>query len=172
MSTIATIESARAFERHRDEVYRWAFRLVGRHHEALDVAQDVFVKWIEASRSESVIDQPRAWLRRVTINRAIDVVRARTTAIAAAIDSAEPRSMEDASGAIERAELRRQITLAMEGLTDMQRGVLIAKTFDDLSFAQVAEEMNIAIPTVKTHYLRAVSAVRDRLAHHRRMESI
>ena len=46
----ASIESARVFEEHRDEVYRWAYRLVGRHHDALDVAQDVFVKWIDASR--------------------------------------------------------------------------------------------------------------------------
>jgi DNA-directed RNA polymerase specialized sigma24 family protein len=41
--------------------------------------------------------------------------------------------------------------------------VLIARTYEGLTFAEIAVELGIAVPTVKTHYLRAVSAVRDRL---------
>ena len=41
--------------------------------------------------------------------------------------------------------------------------MLIAKVYDGLTFAQIAAELKLAVPTVKTHYLRALSAVRDRL---------
>ena len=172
MTTLASIESARVFAQHRDEVYRWAYRLVGRHHDALDVAQDVFVKWIEASRGGGVVDNPRAWLRRVTANRAIDVVRARTTAVAAALDLGNSRIAKDVDESHSHDELRREIALALEPLTDIQRSVLIARTFDELTFAKIAAELDVAIPTVKTHYLRAVSAVRDRLAKLKRQERV
>jgi RNA polymerase sigma-70 factor (ECF subfamily) len=172
MAAIATIESARIFAQHRDEVYRWAYRLLGRHHDALDVAQDVFVKWAEAAREKPPIDNPRAWLRRVTINRAIDAVRARTTAMAVAIDVAAPCTASAGVDALEREELRREIALALEPLTDMQRSVLIARTFEELTFADIAVELGVAVPTVKTHYLRAVSAVRDRLARSQDQERV
>ena len=63
----------------------------------------------------------------------------------------------------ERDELRAAIARAMGDLTDMQRSVLTAKVHDGLTFAQIAAEHDLAVPTVKTHYLRALRAVRDRL---------
>jgi RNA polymerase sigma factor (sigma-70 family) len=172
MST-TTCKDSSAFQQHRDDVYRWAYRLLGRHHDALDVAQDVFVRWSQATgadsrdvkpsmlaSSQAAFENPRAWLRRVTINRAIDVMRARTTAIALA---EQPQLGPHITDDLERAELRQEITLALESLTDSQRSVLVSKVFDDLTFAQIAAEQGLAIPTVKTHYLRAVIALRDRL---------
>jgi DNA-directed RNA polymerase specialized sigma24 family protein len=35
--------------------------------------------------------------------------------------------------------------------------------YDEMTFAEIAAELSVAISTVKTHYLRAVQAVRDRL---------
>ena len=47
---------------------------------------------------------------------------------------------------------------------EMQRSVLTAKVHDDLTFAQIAAEHGLAVPTVKTHYLRALRTLRARLA--------
>ena len=66
------------FERHRREVYGWAYRFLGRHHDALDAAQDVFLRWLAQSR-RALPENPRGWLRQVTINRAIDLLRRRRT---------------------------------------------------------------------------------------------
>ena len=52
---------------------------------------------------------------------------------------------------------------ALERLTEAQRAVMVAKVYDGLTFPQIAAEMDLAVPTVKTHYLRALSAIRDRL---------
>jgi len=38
VSMVHTAERDAAFEAYRDEVYTWAYRLLGRHHDALDVA--------------------------------------------------------------------------------------------------------------------------------------
>ena len=66
--TTGADHSAAEFEQHRHEVYGWAYRLLGRHHDALDVAQDVFLRWL-GHRGADAPQHPRAWLRRVTINR-------------------------------------------------------------------------------------------------------
>ena len=51
----------------------------------------------------------------------------------------------------------------MSRLTDVQQAVLVAKVYDEMTFAAVASELGLAVSTVKTHYLRAVRAVGDRL---------
>jgi len=64
---------------------------------------------------------------------------------------------------IDQEALRDDIITALDRLSDVQRSVIVAKVYDDMTFAQVAEELGLAVSTVKTHYLRAVGTVRDRL---------
>lgn len=154
-------DHASVFQRYRREVYGWAYRLLGRHHDALDAAQDVFLRWIDQAARQTP-DNPRGWLRQVTINRAIDLLRCRRRAEQTAESDVIPVSA--AADPVEREELRQDIVKALEGLTEAQRSVLVAKVYDEMTFAQIAAEQGLAVPTVKTHYLRALSAVRDRLA--------
>jgi len=154
--------SAASFEAYARQVYAWAYRLLGRHHDALDVVQDVFIRW-DRQCVAATPDKPMGWLRRVTVNRAIDVRRRRDDArpdLGVVVAEARPRGdlCEEDQGT-----LRSDITEALAGLSDMQRCVLVAKVYEDKTFAQVADEMNLSIPTAKTHYLRAIRAVRDRL---------
>jgi len=157
---------ASGFEQYTDEVYGWAYRVLGRHHDALDVVQDVFLKWARQC-GEQPPQQPRGWLRRVTLNRAIDLRRRDRldgTPIAQVFD--EPLTTKDLAAAdetIDQVALRNDIAVALDRLTELQRGVLVAKVYDEMTFAQIAAELSLAVSTVKTHYLRAVQAVRDRL---------
>lgn len=150
------------FQDYANQVYGWAYRLLGRHHDALDVVQDVFLKWSQQCAADRP-DKPRGWLRRVTLNRAIDLIRGRSAeAGPARIDTAgspSPHLVEP----LDASELRLDIAASLERLSEAQRAVLIAKVYDELTFSQIAEEMDLAVPTVKTHYLRALAGVRDRL---------
>ncbi len=155
---------ARQFEDHTNEVYRWAYRLLGHHHDALDVVQDVFLRWIEQCRRE-MPRTPRGWLRRVTLNRALDLIRRRATSPmpieGPPLASPEPPATLEP---LDAAALRSDIAVALATLTDLQRNVLVAKVYDGLTFSQIARDLEIAVPTAKTHYLRAIRAVRERLA--------
>ena len=160
---MTTIDSSPGdeFERHTVQIYGWAYRLLGRHHDALDVVQDVFLRW-DAQCLRETPKQPRGWLRRVTVNRAIDLRRQRR-------ESIDPQACDDVAGrddaatSMDQDSLRSDIALALDGLSSGQRGVLIAKIYDEMTFREIATEMELALSTVKTHYLRAVRALRDRL---------
>ena len=161
MSKVQTAEPDAAFEAYRNEVYTWAYRLLGRHHDALDVAQDVFLRWVDQCASAPPRN-PRAWLRKVTIHRAIDFRRSNASRRTRETRSpASPVHVDEST--VARDELRNDIANAMEALSEMQQSVLFAKVYDGLTFARIAAELEIAVPTVKTHYLRAVCALRDRL---------
>jgi len=147
-----------ALERHGRDVYRWAYRVLGHHDDAMDVVQDVMLRWM--TRGPDGIEHERAWLRRVTINRAIDVYRARRPVLDASRASAAAGAGPPAP---ERQELRADVAEALAGLTEQQRSVLVAKVHDGLTFARIAEEHGLAVPTVKTHFIRALDAVRTRL---------
>ncbi len=163
--SMALAEGAEAggFEQYAGQVYGWAYRFLGRHHDALDVVQDVFLRWDrQCTRARPL--QPRGWLRRVTLNRAMDVSRKRQ----ADVNSLSPTKDTPTIVARELEEqdiaaLRQDIVSALDRLSDIQRGVLVAKVYDELTFAEIATDMSLAVSTVKTHYLRAVQAVRDRL---------
>lgn len=161
MTTIANPPGG--FEQYTADVYGWAYRLLGRHHDALDVVQDVFLRW-DAQCARQAPNRPRGWLRRVTVNRAIDVRRQRGAALesagsAAVSESAPPVTMARA----DRDALRGDIAAALHRLSDLQRCVLIAKVYDEMTFQEIATELNLALSTAKTHYLRAIRSVRDRL---------
>lgn len=151
-----------AFESFTKDVYAWAYRLLGQHHDALDVVQDVFLKWEGQCREESP-RHARGWLRRVTFNRAIDVMRQRrgagvTNELPCTTAAHTPR----ASGP-EHAELREVVVAALGALTDTQRSVLVAKVYDDLTFAKIADELGLGVSTVKTHYVRAIGRLSETL---------
>jgi len=154
---------ADAFERYTHEVYGWAYRLLGRHHDALDVVQDVFVRWSEQC-AQRPPRQARGWLRRVTLNRAIDLRRHRRTQVTSGCEADHVAAGQPLAGQLMDEEtLRCDVADALAGLTEAQREVLTAKVYDGLTFAQIAAEFGFSVSTAKTHYLRAVQAVGDRL---------
>ena len=154
--------TSNVYELYAPQVYGWAYRFLGRHHDALDVVQDVFLKWMTQC-ARGTPDHPRGWLRRVTVNRAIDVARQRRETPEADIQVVDRDGGEQALVRDDREVLREDVSTAMQRLPEMQRAVLVAKVYDELTFAQVADELDIAVSTAKTHFLRAVTAMRERL---------
>jgi RNA polymerase sigma-70 factor (ECF subfamily) len=163
-----TSAANQVFDQHAPQVYAWAYRVLGRHHDALDVVQDVFLKWNAQCGRQPPL-QPRGWLRTITLNRAIDLRRRaeKDRALTAAPFDAttEPAILRHPSAetALEREELREHVRAALEDLTEMQRAVVVAKVFDDLTFARIAEELEVSVSTAKTHFLRGIRSMRDRL---------
>jgi RNA polymerase sigma-70 factor (ECF subfamily) len=171
MASSRSAQGAATFETFRKDVYRWAIQVLGSHHDALDTVQEVFVRWLVQARRE-VPAHPRPWLRRTTLNRAIDAIRARKKQEG----TMEPETLEqeaatrDADADLDRQVLRTEVAEALGTLTEAQRNVLTAKTYEGLTFKEIAGELGMSVSTAKTHYIRALQAMRDLLAPHRKYE--
>lgn len=58
-------------------VYRSAYRLLGNAHDAEDVLQTVFLRFLRRDASLADVDNPETYLRRAAVNAALDILRAR-----------------------------------------------------------------------------------------------
>lgn len=156
-----SLDASTCFREYRAAVYRWALGLCGRHEDALDVMQEVFTRLV---RTRPELPQPRqalAWLRRTTVRVAIDARRSDKARRARELSIRPPRTQEPPA---ETRELLGRVRDAIRGLSEQQRLVLLCKVYDDMTLQEIAEELGLALPTVKTHYLRALAAVRQRLS--------
>src|SRR5690242_19066469 len=59
-------------ERHRGMVYRLAYQFAGNHHDAEDIAQDVFIKVYRSLDRFRHDAQVTSWLYRIVMNACID----------------------------------------------------------------------------------------------------
>jgi RNA polymerase sigma-70 factor (ECF subfamily) len=144
----------------RAEIYRWAYRFLRNHHDALDATQDVLVKWLKVSGEH--IESRKAWLRRTTTNHCIDLLRRKRTT---STPQAERIDTQTPLATASDRELREAIAAGLAKLSDQQRAVVVAKVYDRETFASIAESMGLSVSSVKTHYLRGLRGLREAVAH-------
>lgn len=154
------------FRTYGPRVYRWAYGLCRHPADAADVTQEVFARLVRRGPRFSTGAEAIAWLRRVTNHAVVDRWRAtasnRTRALPADLPAVEDRRLDE--------ETRQSVRQALLRLSDQQRLVVLARIFDGLTFRETAAELGISIPTAKTHYLRAIVALRDQLQRLRPLE--
>lgn len=153
------------FERYLPMVFDRAFRLTRDRDRAMDVVQDVFLKWNRQCQT-SAPGNPGAWLRTVTTRRVFELARSPQLRVVQAdgrIEPAAPETRPRLTGP-DHDLLRDDVIQALESLTDMQRDVVLAKILDDQTFKTIASDFDIAESTTKTHYLRAIRSLRDALS--------
>lgn len=158
----ASIDAELCYRQHRGRVYRWALAMCGQRADAHDVTHEVFLRFLRAPPQVSAPAALVAWLRTVTSRVVIDRWRRRREAPLAAVD--EPDQPAGPERDLEQEETRQRLRRCLARLSEQQRLVLMAKVYDGQTFEQIARELGLATPTVKTHYIRALAAMRERLA--------
>jgi RNA polymerase sigma-70 factor (ECF subfamily) len=158
-------------ERHRSMVYRVAYQFAGNHHDAEDIAQEVFIKVyrsLERFRHEA---QLSSWLYRIVMNACIDHRRRHLPAGAAPFgEEAEHKMLnapEETPGPEQRAyagELGAVLESAIADLPKGQRIVFVMRHHEGLKLCEIAEALGLAEGTVKRQLHAAVHRLRQALS--------
>jgi RNA polymerase sigma-70 factor (ECF subfamily) len=156
-------------ERHRSMVYRVAYQFAGNHHDAEDIAQEVFIKVYRSLDRFRQDAQVTSWIYRIVMNACIDHRRRNSPAGAAPFgEEAEQKLMntaEEAPGPEDRAyagEIGQALEAAVQSLPNGQRLVFLMRHHEGLKLWEIAEALGLAEGTVKrqlhsaVHRLRAV----------------
>jgi RNA polymerase sigma-70 factor (ECF subfamily) len=159
------------FETYQDKVYSISLRYAGNHGEALDIAQDVFVKLfsqIQTFRGDSSFE---TWLYRLVVNRCLDH-RRRLRRIVPLFELAVERFRvkERITGDLIRSEARQSVRTAIARLSSELRMAVILRYTQGLSYEQMAEAMSCSKGTVASRLNRAHQQLSRRLAHLSGME--
>ncbi|MFF7178287.1 SigE family RNA polymerase sigma factor [Streptomyces sp. NPDC008121] len=131
--------------------------MLGDLHEAQDVVQEAFVKAWARRRQLDRNGQPEAWIRTVAWRLAVSRWRfGRRSAEAWRRTGAPP----DVAGPGPEEVV---LVEALRGLPDRQRRAVTLHYLCDLTVEQIAAETGMSPSTVKTHLVRARTALADRL---------
>lgn len=147
--------------RHRDGVYRLARGHAGDATEALDITQETFISAFAALARYDGARPFRLWIARIAINKCHDWARRR--AVRRFFTFARP--MEEAATvadngptpeeAMQSQALLARIHAAIAALSANLKDVLLLRTIDGMSQAEVAQTLGLSEKAVETRLYRA-----------------
>jgi RNA polymerase sigma-70 factor (ECF subfamily) len=155
------------YERHRDAVFRFAYRLLGSIELAEDIAHDCFLSLIQhPERFEAARAMLRTYLYGAARNLAMKHFRQAGQDVA--VDDALDASLAFA-GALPLdqlldEEVARLVQRAVALLPPLQREALMLFEYEELSLAEIARVVSADVGTVKARLHRARKGLKRSLA--------
>jgi RNA polymerase sigma-70 factor (ECF subfamily) len=148
---------------HQSMVFSIALRILGDRARAEEIAQDVFLELYEKLAELDDGNHVLYWLRRVTVNRSIDVVRRNQRRPEVSIDEDDfPELAIDADPG--DPLLSRQLQQLVASLPTAPRTVLVLRYQEDLTPEEIGQLLSMPIATVKSHLQRTLRLLREKAA--------
>lgn len=132
---------------HRQSVYRYLCRLVGRTEAAHDLTQEVFLRASRAGVPETTDGGQRAWIFRIARNLALNHLRDGRR-------RPEPVALVEC-GTAPTQELRVVVREALAALPDSDRDVFLLRESVGLSYEEIAEACETTVDAVRSRLYRA-----------------
>ncbi|MFL5330984.1 MAG: RNA polymerase sigma factor [Gemmataceae bacterium] len=143
-------------------IYRYAYRLTGNTADAEDLTQEAFCK--AQMRLHQLRDPAarKAWLFQIVRNEYLHSIRDQNPKVMVGLDSVDASTASDASIdlPVDVDELQKALALLPEGY----RTPVILYYFEEFSYRQIAEQMDLPIGTVMSRLSRAKAHLRQHLA--------
>ena len=140
-------------------LFRTAMLIVGDRHAAEDLVQSALERAYRHWDRVAGMDAPEAYVRRILANLAADHHRLRNRGPLPLLEHDAPT--RDVSQDVDEHDAVMRI---LDDLPPRMRAVLVLRYYDDLSEAQTAEALGIAVGTVKSQAARALSKLREAMA--------
>jgi len=159
-------------ERHQALVAGTVARMLGSNSDAEDIAQQVFIRVWKSARRYVPRAKFTTWLLKITRNLVFNELRRSKRHAHIPLQSEpgaeeiplkdETNSAPDAS--LLETELQRAIDEAIMQLPESQRMALVLRRYEQLSYEQIAEVLDLSVPAVKSVLFRARTELRTRLS--------
>jgi len=165
--------------RYERPVFSLIYRMVRDRALAEDLAQETFIKVLNALESYRPEYKFSSWVFKIANNAAIDQLRRRevdTLSLDGAPDARTPDEVEATAlqatdrhesplAELESRELGSQIEHAVGKLRPEYRTAILLRHVEGRSYEEIAEVMDLPLGTVKTYIHRARLELREYLAH-------
>jgi RNA polymerase sigma-70 factor, ECF subfamily len=146
--------------RWEKRVFNYLLRLVADREDALDLAQDVFLKAYQNLRKLEDPAKFPGWLFRIAHNEAFSLLR---KARPEGELTAEPRAAEASAGMFPM-ELTLAVRSALARLSADQREAVLLKVYQGFKFEEIAEILDCPVSTVKSRVYTALDLLKETLA--------
>ena len=152
--------------RYASKVRDFAFRLLNDRTDAEDITHDVFLKIWEQRRSVGTVLSFRGYLFRMTRNAIFNVFKRRQVRYKyqAEAASGDMPVVPETDERVSTDELLEMIDLAIRNMPEQRRRVFCMSRYENMSYNDIAEALNISPKTVQYHISGALAELRKLLS--------
>lgn len=154
-------------QRYYREIYAFTYRQTGERELALDLTQEIFITVLQGIYA---FDEKKAgfrtWAYSVAANRITDYYRSKSykkekLQQPLQWETEEEKTVRDlAEHMVQKEEIRRIMDIVVSYEREWIR-IFQKKCFEEKTFAQIAEEMDLAESTVKTRFYQMLKRIRQ-----------
>lgn len=165
-------------DRYQKMVLNTCKGFVNSYSDAEDLAQEVFIELFESLpefRHESKLS---TWIYRIAVNKSLNFIRKKKresifSSLGSIFESSEkqqpkdikdPTSFDEADRRINTSELHKSLKAAINKLPENQKIAFILNKYQDLSYKEVAEVMDVTLSSVESLLFRAKSNLQELLS--------
>jgi RNA polymerase sigma-70 factor (TIGR02957 family) len=158
------LDAAAVFDEHRGLLVSVAYRILGSVTDAEDAVQEAYLRWSGVDHAE--INDPRAFLVRVTTRLAIDRLRRARTRRESYVGPWLPEPILTRQDPSEEVAMAESVSMAMlvvlETLSPLERAVFVLREAFGMPYAEIADVIGRREDAVRQLARRAREHVRER----------
>lgn len=167
-------------EAYQKKVFNLAYRMLGNHDDASELAQEVFIKVYRSLKSFKEESQFSTWIYRIATNVCLDELRKRKNKKLIYIDESIKGEEEDLNRQVEdnrptpdiiaeRNHLKKAVNSAIQTLSEEHKIVIILRDIQGFSYEEIAEIVKCPTGTVKSRINRARQALKEILKNNKEL---
>ncbi|MBA3334301.1 MAG: RNA polymerase sigma factor [Acidobacteria bacterium] len=158
-------------KRWERKIFALCFGMLNREDEAKDAAQETFIAAFRSLKNFRGDAKVSSWLHRIAVNQCLTTKR-RTKSRAESFIDDDERSNEQIFVALakispsrttEQNERLKFVQKAVQSLPIDLRQIVVMKEFEDMTFQEIAEVLEIPLSTVKSRLYTALKQLRMKL---------
>ncbi len=147
-------------DEHHDTVYRYAYRLTGCSASAEDITQEVFLRAFRGLHQLRQAGAERGWLLVIARNEFARWCKKSSPKLSLEANDSWEVEADEAGRSLERTEW---VQRALEQLPREFRLVVLMFYFEQFSYAEIAEQLDVPIGTVMSRLSRGRSHLKKAL---------
>jgi RNA polymerase sigma-70 factor (ECF subfamily) len=158
-------------QRWERRIFALSFGMLGREEDARDATQETFLaafRNLRAFRGEAKVS---SWLHRIAVNQCITRQRRAKVRNESALDIEEEKHASSFAAPlrysparlVERHETTDAVRMAVNSLPLELRQVVLMKEFEELTFKEIADVLDLPLSTVKSRLYTALKQLQMRL---------
>jgi RNA polymerase sigma-70 factor (ECF subfamily) len=160
--------------RWENPIYGLSLRMLGRDEDARDVCQETFLAAFRNLRKFRGEAKFSSWIYRIALNACHSRLRRPDNTKTRSLDEEHEdgyreeladRTSDAATESLQREQLSAIVRRALSALPAEMRQVIVMKEYEELTFAEIAEILEIPVSTVKSRVYTGLQQLRARLEY-------
>jgi RNA polymerase sigma-70 factor (ECF subfamily) len=158
-------------QRWERRIFVLSFGMLGREEDARDATQETFLAAFRNLRAFRGDAKVSSWLHRIAVNQCITRQRRAKVRSESALETEEEKDASSFAAPIqysparvtEGREVNAAVRLAVNSLPLELRQVVVMKEFEELTFKEIADALDLPLSTVKSRLYTALKQLQMRL---------